>query len=86
MLGLGVGAGFIGGVALGAASTSASYGVYHRYNRYRDLMYQRRSYGGIYAHDYDYGYYNNYYHNSHCFGGCPWHSHCRWGFCECNYG
>merc|ERR1719187_2019615 len=41
---------------------------------------------GIYDHDYDYGYYNNYYHNSHCFGGCPWHSHCRWGFCECNYG
>ena len=29
-LGLGVGAGFLGGAALGVAGTAAMYGVYHR--------------------------------------------------------
>ena len=31
MLGLGVGAGFLGGAALGVAGTMASYSVYHKY-------------------------------------------------------
>ena len=34
-LGLGVGAGFLGGAALGAAGTVATMGVYHRYLQYR---------------------------------------------------
>ena len=31
MLGLGVGAGFLGGAALGVAGTMATYSVYHKY-------------------------------------------------------
>ena len=48
------------------ASASATYGVYHRYNRYKSLMYQRRQhYGGSYLEDYDNDYFNNYYHLKH---------------------
>jgi len=81
-LGLGVGAGFIGGAALGVAGTMATYGVYHRYNQYRMMM---MMHGGGY-HGYNSGYYNNYYSNNRCFGGCPYAAHCEWGFCECNRG
>merc|ERR1719493_655232 len=73
-LGLGVGAGFLGGAALGAAGTVASMGVYHRYMQYR-LLTGGLGYGG---------YYNNYYYGNNCFGGCPAFAHCEWGFCECN--
>ena len=39
MLGLGVGAGFLGGAALGVAGTMASYSVYHKYQVVRpDLL------------------------------------------------
>lgn len=76
-LGLGVGAGFIGGAALGVAGTVATMGVYHRYLQYRLLL------GGL---GWNSHYYNNYYYNNHCFGGCPWAAHCEWGFCECNRG
>merc|ERR1719369_361795 len=38
--------------------------------------------GGGYSH----GYYNNYYSNNQCFGGCPFNAHCEWGFCECDRG
>jgi len=72
-----VGAGFLGGAALGAAGTIATMGVYHRYMQYRLL------YGGL---GYNPWYYNNYYYNNHCWGGCPPFSHCEWGFCECDRG
>jgi len=81
-LGLGVGAGFLGGAALGAAGTMAMYGVYHRYNQYRYMMMMHGGYhGGYNSH-----YYNDYYYNNRCFGGCPFAAHCEWGFCECNRG
>ena len=76
-LGLGVGAGFLGGAALGAAGTVATMGVYHRYLQYRLLL------GGLGWNSY---YYNNYYYNNQCWGGCPFAAHCEWGFCECNRG
>jgi len=76
-LGLGVGAGFLGGAALGAAGTVATMGVYHRYLQYRLLL------GGLGYNNY---YYNNYYYNNQCWGGCPFAAHCEWGFCECNRG
>jgi hypothetical protein len=41
--------------------------------------------GGGYG-SYNRGYYNNYYSNNRCFGGCPMNAHCEWGFCECNQG
>ena len=40
-LGLGVGAGFVGGVGMGAAGTMATYSVYHRYNEFKRLMFER---------------------------------------------
>jgi len=80
-LGLGIGAGFIGGAALGVAGTMATYGVYHRYNQYRMMM---MMHGG--HHGYNNGYYNSYYSNNRCYGGCPYAAHCEWGFCECNRG
>ena len=76
-LGLGVGAGFIGGAALGVAGTAATMGVYHRYMQYRFLT------GGWGYNPY---YYNHYYYGNHCWGGCPWNAHCEWSFCECNQG
>ena len=76
-LGLGVGAGFLGGAALGAAGTVATMGVYHRYLQYRLLL------GGL---GWNSHYYNHYYYGNQCFGGCPWAAHCEWGFCECNRG
>jgi len=79
-LGLGVGAGFLGGAALGVAGTAATYGVYHRYHQYQ--MMRMMMNGGSWNH----GYYNNYYSNNQCFGGCPIDAHCEWGFCECNRG
>lgn len=72
-----MGAGFLGGAALGAAGTIATMGVYHRYMQYRLL------YGGL---GYNPWYYNNYYYNNQCWGGCPPFSHCEWGFCECDRG
>jgi len=81
-LGLGVGAGFLGGVALGAAGTAATYGVYHRYNQYRYMMMMGGyGYGGYHGYGYHHGHYN-----TQCFGGCPYAAHCEWGFCECNRG
>jgi len=81
-LGLGVGAGFLGGVALGAAGTAATYGVYHRYNQYRYMMMMGGyGYGGYHGYGYHHGGYN-----TQCFGGCPYAAHCEWGFCECNRG
>lgn len=81
-LGLGVGAGFIGGAALGVAGTMATYGVYHRYNQYRYMM-MSGGYGGYHGY---HGYNSGYYNNNRCFGGCPYAAHCEWGFCECNRG
>jgi len=76
-VGLGVGAGFVGGAALGAAGTVATMGVYHRYNKYRALV------KGLDSDYYDEDYYGN-----NCFGGCLFNvnAHCEWGFCECNRG
>lgn len=92
-LGLGVAAGFVGGAAIGGVAT---YGVYHRYNKYRDLMYrQRHGYGfgsgNRYDDDFGWGngyddYYTNYYLRDRCFGGCPDFSICRYGLCECPSG
>ena len=57
-LGLGIGAGFLGGAALGAAGAMATYSVYHRYHNFRQMMYMRNP--GMYS-DWDDNYYNNYY-------------------------
>eukprot|EP00092_Neocalanus_flemingeri_P106556 GFUD01136724.1.p1 GENE.GFUD01136724.1~~GFUD01136724.1.p1 ORF type:complete len:712 (-),score=170.30 GFUD01136724.1:71-2206(-) len=82
MLGLGIGAGFLGGAALGVAGTMATYSVYHRYQEFKRMMHvQRPSMGGF-----DDNYYNNYYQKNECMGGCPMNAHCEWGFCECNAG
>ena len=55
-LGLGVGAGFLGGAASGAAGTMATYSVYHRYNEFNRLMFQRNP-----SYNWDDYYYKNYY-------------------------
>jgi len=91
-LGMAAGAGFIGGSATGYGSSLASYSVYHRYQRYRWYRhrYHRHHY---YPHD-DYydddDYWDNYYPNNYekneCEYGCPVHTHCEWGFCECDPG
>ena len=75
-VGLGTGAGFVGGSYLGARGTSAMIGVYHRYMMYRMLT------GGLYHNHY----YNNHYYNNQCYNGCPIHAHCEYGFCECDMG
>jgi len=75
-LGLGVGAGFLGGAAVGIATMS----VYHRYMMYNQMMNMHR-----YGH-YNDPYYNNYYSRGQCMGGCPMHSRCEYGFCECYAG
>jgi len=94
-LGLGVAAGFVGGAAVGIGGTMATYSVYHRYQRFKNMMrgrsfgYQRRGYHGGDFDDggfFDDNYYDNYYSRNECMGGCPMHSHCEWGFCECDYG
>jgi len=81
-LGLGIGAGFLGGAALGVAGTMATYSVVHKYQEFKRMMaMQQPGFGG-----YNEGYYNNYYTSNTCLGGCPLNSHCEWGFCECNAG
>lgn len=81
-LGLGVGAGFLGGAALGVAGTMATYSVYHRYQEFKNLM-SMRGFGQYGDND---GYYRNFYSQNQCLGGCPLNAHCEWGFCECNFG
>jgi hypothetical protein len=81
-LGLGVGAGFLGGAALGVAGTMATYSVYHRYQEFKNLM-AMRGYSQYGDND---GYFNNFYAKNQCLGGCPLNAHCEWGFCECNFG
>ena len=76
-LGLGVGAGYLGGAALGRSGTLATMGVYHRYIQYRILM-------GSLGHNHYY--YSHNYHSNHCQYGCPTNSYCEWGFCECSAG
>jgi hypothetical protein len=81
-LGLGVGAGFLGGAALGVAGTMATYSVYHRYQEFKNLM-AMRGFGQYGDND---GFRNNFYSQNQCLGGCPMNAHCEWGFCECNFG
>jgi len=81
MLGLGVAAGFVGGAALGVAGTMASYSVMHRYQSYKNMMRMRGFGYGDYDDDW-----NNSYRRNECMFGCPFNSHCEWGYCECNYG
>ena len=97
-LGLGIGAGFVGGAALGVAGTMATYSVYHKYQEFKRMMYMNqiggmggmggmgsmRGNGGMGGWDDDY--YNNNYLTNTCLGGCPLNSHCEWGMCECNAG
>ena len=80
-LGMGVGAGFLGGAAVGMVASYATMNVYHRYQMYNRLMYMNQ-YGGRYNDPY----YNNYYSQGRCMGGCPMHSRCEYGFCECYAG
>jgi len=93
-LGMAAGAGFVGGSAFGHGSSLASYSVYHRYQRYR--WYRHRYHRNHYVHHYhddyydDDDYWDNYYPNNYekneCEYGCPLHTHCEWGFCECDPG
>eukprot|EP00088_Acartia_fossae_P002654 TRINITY_DN1109_c0_g1_i2.p1 TRINITY_DN1109_c0_g1~~TRINITY_DN1109_c0_g1_i2.p1 ORF type:complete len:474 (-),score=121.22 TRINITY_DN1109_c0_g1_i2:391-1812(-) len=76
-LGLGVGAGFLGGAALGAVGSVAALNVYHRYMMYRQLLYMHQ-FGS-----YNNNYYNNQYLGGSCFGGCPINSYCSFGHCQC---
>ena len=43
-LGLGVGAGFLGGAALGVGGTMATYGAIHKYKKFKNLLHGRRRY------------------------------------------
>lgn len=82
MLGLGVGAGFLGGAALGVAGTMATYSVYHKYQEFKRQMHMMNpAYQG-----YNQNYYQNNYQQNECQFGCPMNAHCEWGFCECNSG
>jgi len=80
-LGLGIGAGFIGGAALGVAGAMATASVYQRYHEYQRMMYM-----GGYGGGYNMGYSNNFYNRNRCMYGCPANSFCQFGFCECNPG
>merc|ERR1712012_78706 len=85
MLGLGVGAGFLGGAALGVAGTMASYSVYHKYQEFKRRMHMMSPMNQI-GRGWDQNYYDNNYQQNECMFGCPMNSHCEWGFCECNAG
>jgi len=98
-VGMGVAAGFVGGAAVGVAGTKATYGVYHRYKAFKNMMkyrgFRRRGYHHFDHDDDDYYGYddddddffsNSYYNRNECLGGCPENSHCEWGICECNFG
>lgn len=82
-LGIGAGAGFIGGSTHGYGSGLASYSVYHRYQRYR--WYRRRRFYYM-DDDFDDDYYTTYYQRNDCEYGCPQNTHCEWGLCECDEG
>ena len=58
-LGLGVGAGFLGGMALSTMGSMAMYSVYHRYNMYMMMMHMNNPM----MYGYNRGYYNNYYNS-----------------------
>jgi len=101
-LGLGVGAGFLGGAALGIGGTMATYGAIHKYKKFKSMLFGRRRYRHSHGYDRDWDdndwndsyydrpyeddYYRNYYQRNECYEGCPANSHCEWSFCECNYG
>jgi len=87
-LGLGIGAGFLGGAALGVGGAMATNSVYQRYIEYQRMMNMGGygSYGGSYDTGYADHYYNNYYNRNRCRYGCPPNSYCQLGFCECNPG
>jgi len=89
-LGMAAGAGFIGGSAYGYGSSLASYSVYHRYQRYRWYRHHHHYHHHYHHYDDDDDYWDNYYPNNYerneCEYGCPEHTHCEWGFCECDPG
>ena len=96
-LGLGVAAGFVGGAALGAVGTMATYGVYHRYIAYRNMMQAKgfesyesdtkfQLYDILNRNKAEVNNYATYYESNKCLEGCPEDSHCEWGICECNFG
>merc|ERR1719295_1702473 len=92
-LGLGVGAGFLGGAALGVGGTMATYSAVHKYKKYKSMLNQKRHHrkpsidlDNDWDDDYEDDYYRNYYLRNECYEGCPHNSHCEYSFCECNYG
>jgi len=88
-LGLGVGAAFIGGAAIGYGSSVASYSILHRYQEYRRLKWQihkEREWFWDEDEDWDEDYYENYYRSNACLYGCPPSTQCQWGFCDCKEG
>jgi len=98
-LGLGIGAGFLGGAALGVGGTMATYSAMHKYKQFKRMLFGRRRYHHSRGYDRDWDddnwdydrpyeddYYRNYYQRNECYDGCPANSHCEWSFCECNYG
>ena len=54
-LGLGVGAGFLGGAALGVGGTMATYGAIHKYKKFKSMLFGRRRhrYSSGYDQDWD---------------------------------
>eukprot|EP00092_Neocalanus_flemingeri_P021110 GFUD01022872.1.p1 GENE.GFUD01022872.1~~GFUD01022872.1.p1 ORF type:complete len:368 (+),score=71.39 GFUD01022872.1:55-1104(+) len=57
-----------------------SFSVYHRYVLFKKLLHQLE-----HGHQWnETQYYESYYEKSVCIGGCPAHSHCEWGICECD--
>jgi len=97
-LGLGVGAGFLGGAALGVGGTMATYGAIHKYKEFQSMMHERDHYqhqgssmmdtgrNNNWNNGYQDDYYRKYYIGNECYEGCPENSHCEYSFCECRYG
>eukprot|EP00092_Neocalanus_flemingeri_P065792 GFUD01080070.1.p1 GENE.GFUD01080070.1~~GFUD01080070.1.p1 ORF type:complete len:626 (+),score=105.07 GFUD01080070.1:130-1878(+) len=79
LLGLGVGAGFIGGAGYGYAASLVTYSIFHRY-----LYLQKMLHNNGYNSSWDEQYHTNYYDKNNCQEGCPPNSHCEWGICECD--
>merc|ERR1719186_2597086 len=92
-LGLGVGAGFLGGAALGVGGTMATYSAVHKYQKFKSMMHERDQYhgssmqgGNNWDNNYQDDYHRNYYQSNRCYEDCPPNSRCEYSFCECRYG
>jgi len=75
---------FITGFLGSQLGVEATFSLYHRFVEFQRMTFLKEPHTNV--DSWDESYYANYYSKNHCEYGCPVHSYCKWGLCQCNTG